>query len=179
MEDDLCRKMTYGGRWPLEDNLRWKTNYGGRRPLVEDDLWWKTTFGGRRPSVEDDLRWKTTFGGRRPSVEDNIWWKTTFSERQRSAEDNLRWKTTFSGRWPSLDPCMLPTPLCVIFVYKTWPLPHLKSIVPFLFVSNALKRRLHRLSALPRGKSFSWREMKSCLVSWPVGKSSRNPSYQV
>ena len=63
-----------------------KTTFGRRRPSVEDDLRWKTTFGGRRPSVEDDLRWKTTFGGRRPS-----------------------------GRRPSVDPCMLPSPLCGIF----------------------------------------------------------------
>ena len=29
-------------------------------------------------------------------------------------EDDLRWKMTFSGGRPSLDPCMLPTPLCGI-----------------------------------------------------------------
>ena len=27
----------------------------------------------------------------------------------------LRWKTTFCGRRPSVDPCILPTPLCDIF----------------------------------------------------------------
>ena len=54
---------------------------------------------GRRPSVEDNLQWKTTFGGRWLSVEDNFWWKTTFS-----------------GRRPWVESCMLPTPLCGIFV---------------------------------------------------------------
>ena len=70
------------------------TNFGGRRPSVEYNLQWK-------PSVEDDLQWKTSFGGTRPLV-----------------EHDLRWNTTFSVRQPSLDPCMLPTPLCSIFLYK-------------------------------------------------------------
>ena len=56
------------------------------------------TFCGRRPLVDEDFRWMMTFGGRQHLVEEDIWWKTTFS-----------------GRRPSLDPCMLPTPLCGIF----------------------------------------------------------------
>ena len=61
MEDNVWRKMTFGGTQPsVEDDLWWKTIFGGRQPLVEDDLKWKTTFGGRQLLVEDDLRWKTT-----------------------------------------------------------------------------------------------------------------------
>ena len=70
---------------------------------MEDDLRWNKTFGGIKLLVEDDLRWKTTFGGRRPSVEDNFWWKTTFDGRL-LVED---------------DPCMLPSPLCGIFLHAT------------------------------------------------------------
>ena len=70
--------------------------------MVEDNLWWKTTFGGRQPLVEDDLRWKTTFIGRRLSV-----------------EGDLLWKTTFCGRHPLLDPCMLASPLCSIFSFRS------------------------------------------------------------
>ena len=68
--------------------------------------------------VEDDLWWNTPYGGRQTLVEDNLWWKTTFGGRQHLVEEDLWWKTTFSGRQPSLDPCMLPTPLCGIFY--TW-----------------------------------------------------------
>ena len=81
---------------------------GGRPPSMEDDLRWKTTFSGRRTSVEDTLRWKTTFGERRPSVEDNLLWETTYGGRKPLVE------TTFGGTRPSVDPCMLPTPLCGI-----------------------------------------------------------------
>ena len=71
----------------MEDDLLW-----------EDNLWRKTTLSGRRLSVEDDIQWKMTFGGRRPLVEEDLFWKTHV------LEDELQWKT--------LDPCMLPTPLC-------------------------------------------------------------------
>ena len=57
-------------------------------------------------------------GGRQPSVEADIQWKTTFVGRQPLMEDTLRWKTTFSGRLLFLDPCMLPTSLCGIFLKK-------------------------------------------------------------
>ena len=40
-------------------------------------------------------------GGRRPLVEDNLKWKTTFVGRRLLVED---------------DPCMLPSPLCGIFL---------------------------------------------------------------
>ena len=43
--------------------------------------------------MEDDLSWKTTYGGSQPLE-----------------KDDQRWKTTFGG------PCMLPTPLCGIFL---------------------------------------------------------------
>ena len=78
---------------------------------------WKTTFGGRRPSLEDNLRWKMTFGGRRLLLEDNLRWKTTYCGRRHLVEDDLLWSTTFSGRRPSLDPYVLPTPLCGIFEF--------------------------------------------------------------
>ena len=65
--------------------------------LVEDNLWWKTTLGGRQIRVEE------------PLVE------TTLVERQPWVEDDLRWKMNFGGRRPSVDPCMLPSPLCGIF----------------------------------------------------------------
>ena len=61
--------------------------------LVEDNLWWKTTLGGRQIRVEE------------PLVE------TTLVERQPWVEDDPRWKTTLGGRRPSVDPCMLPSPL--------------------------------------------------------------------
>ena len=108
-----------GGRWPsVEDNLQWKMTLHGRWPSVEDDLWWKTAFDGRQPSVEDNLWWNITFFGgwpsvgRWPAVEDDLWLKTTMGERQPLVKDDLRWKTTFGQRRPSLDPCILPTPLC-------------------------------------------------------------------
>ena len=69
--------------------------------MLEDDLWWKMTFGGRRPLVEDHFWWKTTFGGRQPLVEDDLWWKTAFGGKRLLVED---------------DPCMLPSPLCGIFI---------------------------------------------------------------
>ena len=80
--------------------------------------WWRTPFGGRRPSVEDDFWWKTTFVDRRPSVEDKIQWNTTLGGRWSLEVDNLRWKTTFRGRQPSVDPCMLPNPLCGFFLFN-------------------------------------------------------------
>ena len=103
----------------MENTLWWKTTFGGRLPSMEDDLRWKTTFGGRQPSAEDFLQWKMplyspymTFGvgGRRPKKEDDFLWKKTFVGRQSTEADDLRQKKTFGG------PCMLPTPLCSIFI---------------------------------------------------------------
>ena len=48
-----------------------------------------------------DTDTNTDIGGRRPVVEDDIRWKVTFNGGQLSVED---------------DPCMLPSPLCGIFI---------------------------------------------------------------
>ena len=89
-----------------------------RQPLVGDDLWWKTTFGGKWSTVEDNLWWNPTFSGRLPAVEEKLQWKITLGGRRPLVEDNLedyQMKMNISGRRPSLDPCMLPTPLRGIF----------------------------------------------------------------
>ena len=69
--------------------------------------------------MEDVLRWKTPFGGRRLLVEDDLG-KTTLDGRRQLVEDNLSWKMTLGGRRPSVDPCMLPSPLCGIFLKPSW-----------------------------------------------------------
>ena len=49
-------------------------------------------------------------------------------------EDNLHWKTTFIGRQPSLDPCMMPTPLNGIF-----PLRYHRNIIEIKPIMNRME----------------------------------------
>ena len=109
----------------MGDNLRLNTTCCGKWPLVEDDLWWIKTF------AEDILRLSTTFGGRRSLVEDDLWWKTTFS-----------------GRQPSLDPSMLPTPVCGIFRCRAAPILSIACVMYDVYVKKTLW--------LVKRGAFSW-----------------------
>ena len=86
----------------MEGNSQWKTTIDGRQPLVEDNFWLKES---KIWYVDCSHKYKMNkgvmVGGRRPSVEDNLRWKTTFGKSHLLVED---------------DPCMLPTPLCGIFI---------------------------------------------------------------
>ena len=131
--------------WDLIYKINQVVMVDGRQPLVEDDFWWilaccllhfASFSGSMLPQYMSLCVCYFTlclfcvcpkFGRRRPSVEDNLRRKTTCGGRQHLVEDDLRWSTTFSGRWSSLDPCMLPTPLCSIFS-KMKPTTKMKTI---------------------------------------------------
>ena len=81
----------------MEDDICWRTTFDGRWRLLQDDLWWMMTFEGPNSTInstitQHNLSWvrhendtvKAAYWQDCPQtlMEHTLWWKMTFDVRQ-------------------------------------------------------------------------------------------------